>query len=146
EQPLQIRSLFRASIIVQGKALISIIQSVVKGPLTADAIGEVVELAYRHNKYGIKMQYYNILGRVLLLALGECTGDELWDATLDLAWRTVYAYMMTAMSPVLYHGVIDPSDEDIALAKQGRFRRDMVSKWTPKITSSSVQPTSSITS
>ncbi|KAF0684540.1 hypothetical protein As57867_023387, partial [Aphanomyces stellatus] len=81
-----------------GQALINIVQSIVNGPVTTDAIGEVVELAYRHNKYGVKMQYYNILGRVLL-SLCECTGTDLWSDALDLAWRTVYAYMMTAMSP-----------------------------------------------
>ncbi|KAF0691155.1 hypothetical protein As57867_017502, partial [Aphanomyces stellatus] len=96
---VSVKSLFRTSIIAQGKALINIVQSIVKGPVTTDAIGEVVELAYRHNKYGVKMQYYNILGRVLLLSLCECTGTDLWSDALDLAWRTVYAYMMTAMSP-----------------------------------------------
>ncbi|KAF0715953.1 hypothetical protein As57867_003087, partial [Aphanomyces stellatus] len=113
----EVRSLFRTSIIVQGKALINIIQSIIKGPITTDAVGGVVD--FRHNKYGVKMQYYNILGRVLLLTLGECTGSEFWTSDLELAWRTVYAYMMTAMSPILYHGVTEPTELDKAMAKRG---------------------------
>ncbi|KAF0715962.1 hypothetical protein As57867_003084, partial [Aphanomyces stellatus] len=132
----EVRSLFRTSIIVQGKALINIIQSIIKGPITTDAVGGVVDLAYRHNKYGVKMQYYNILGRVLLLTLGECTGSEFWTSDLELAWRTVYAYMMTAMSPILYHGVTEPTELDKAMAKRGRFKRSR----SIRRTSSVVQP------
>ncbi|RHY77807.1 hypothetical protein DYB38_011273 [Aphanomyces astaci] len=131
----EVRSLFRSSIIVQGKALINIVQSIANGVNSADAIASVVELAYRHNQYGVKMQYYNVLGRVLLEVLRDCTGHELWTNELDVGWRTVYAYMMTTMAPILYHGVTHPTERDKAMAKRGRYRHNMKRKRY-----SSVQP------
>ncbi|KAH9086552.1 hypothetical protein LEN26_020014 [Aphanomyces euteiches] len=96
------KPLFKTSIIVQGKAFIAIIESVVNAPSVATVIEGVVGLA------------------ILLQTLKECTGDEAWTPPLEHAWLTVYAFMLTAMAPVLLHGNVDPSDEELALAKQLR--------------------------
>ncbi|ETW07247.1 hypothetical protein H310_01811 [Aphanomyces invadans] len=120
------KPLFRSSIIVQGKALINIVQSITHAVNSPQAIERVVDLAYRHNKYKVKMEYYNTLGRVLLTSLKRCSGgDAFWPQDLDLAWRTVYAYMLTAMTPIVYHGQIAPSAKEKEQAKSGKFTHTM---------------------
>ncbi|RHY16042.1 hypothetical protein DYB36_008390 [Aphanomyces astaci] len=126
EDPSVLLPLFRSSIIVQGKALINIVQSITHAVNSPQAIERVVDLAYRHNKYKVKMEYYNTLGKVLLTSLKRCSGgDAVWNPPLDLAWRTVYAYMLTAMTPIVYHGHTAPSTKDKEMAKSGRFIHTM---------------------
>ncbi|ETW07246.1 hypothetical protein H310_01810 [Aphanomyces invadans] len=139
----EVQPLFRTSIIVQGKALISIVQTIANGPNSNNAIASVVELAYRHNQYGVKMQYYNVVGRVLLEALQECTGPSDWTADLDLGWRTVYAYMMTTMAPIVYHGATNHTDCDRALAKRGRYQQKRTLLRPPTVHPVSTQTTTS---
>ncbi|CAK5163056.1 unnamed protein product [Aphanomyces euteiches] len=127
------KPLFKTSIIVQGKALIAIIESVVNAPSVTTVIEGVVGLAYRHNKYGVKIDYYNTTGSILLQTLKECTGDEAWTPPLEHAWLTVYAFMLTAMAPVLLHGNVDPSDEELALAKQGRYKQRLTLRGGIKV-------------
>ncbi|ETV99272.1 hypothetical protein H310_08012 [Aphanomyces invadans] len=117
----EVKPLFRASIIIQGKALISIVQTVTNEANLENAVEKVVDLAYRHNKYKVKMGYYNVLGNVLLTAIRECTGDGVWNAEVEGAWRMVYAFMMTAMCPILYHGQAHPTDKEKEMAKTGRY-------------------------
>ncbi|KAG9404617.1 hypothetical protein AC1031_004815 [Aphanomyces cochlioides] len=121
------------SIIVQGKALIAIIEGIVNAPSVTTVIGSVVGLAYRHNKYCVKIRYYNATGRILFQTLKECTGDEAWTPKLEHAWLTVYAFMLTAMAPVLFHGNVDPSEEELALAKLGRYMQRLTLRGGIKV-------------
>ncbi|RHZ20678.1 hypothetical protein DYB26_015814, partial [Aphanomyces astaci] len=135
----EVKPLFRASIIIQGKALISIVQTVTNEANVENAIEKVVDLAYRHNKYKVKMGYYNVLGNVLLTAVRECSGDGVWNAEMESAWRHVYAFMMTAMCPILYHGQQDPTDKEKQMAKTGKYLHSVTFR-RPK----EVQPATSV--
>ncbi|CAK4700330.1 unnamed protein product [Aphanomyces euteiches] len=110
------KPLFKKSIIVQGKALTAIIEAIVNAPSVATVIGSVVGLAYRHNKYGVKIRYYNHGRR-----------------RSSSAWLTVYAFMLTAMAPVLLHGNVDPSEEELTLAKQGRYMQRLTLRGGIKV-------------
>ncbi|KAG9401752.1 hypothetical protein AC1031_007468 [Aphanomyces cochlioides] len=136
----EVKPLFRQSIIVQGKALIAIVQTVTNEANTTNVIEKVADLAYRHNKYGVKLQYYNILGKNLLNIVKECTGST-WNEEKETAWRTVYAFMMVAMTPILYHGRSQPTEKERNLAKQGKTLHNMTFR-RPR----TVEPTANMTS
>ncbi|KAF0720778.1 Aste57867_57 [Aphanomyces stellatus] len=138
KQSPEVKPLFRSSIIVQGKALISIVQTIANTTNCNNAIEKIVDLAYRHNKYGIKMGYYNALGIILLDALKECTGEPMWDAELATAWHSVYSFMMIAMAPILYHGTTEPTEKEKEMAKVGKFHHTMTIRRPVE-----VQPTGS---
>ncbi|KDO23577.1 hypothetical protein SPRG_20940 [Saprolegnia parasitica CBS 223.65] len=124
EKAPAVKPLFRSSIIVQGKALINIIQSITSAVNAPNVIEKVCDLAYRHNKYGVKIEYFNLLGKCLLLAMHDCTGDTFTDELRE-AWRAAYAYMVMVMTPILYHGIVHPTDEDKALSRQGRVQQSI---------------------
>ncbi|OQS00587.1 hypothetical protein THRCLA_05924 [Thraustotheca clavata] len=119
-----VKPLFRSSIIVQGKALINIIQSITNAVNAPNVIEKVCDLAFRHNKYGVKMEYFNLLGSCLLLALADCTGST-WTDELTQAWRQAYSYMVMVMVPILYHGTGHPTEEEKELARQGRVKQSI---------------------
>ncbi|OQR97719.1 hypothetical protein ACHHYP_10092 [Achlya hypogyna] len=129
EKAPSVKPLFRSSIIVQGKALINIIQSITNAVNTPNVIEKVCDLAFRHNKYGVKMEYFNLLGRCLLEAMKDCTGNTFTDEMRE-AWRAVYAYMVMVMTPILYHGEANPTEETKELSRQGRVKQSIFTNFT----------------
>ena len=61
-----------------------------------DMKGDIIEMARRHVKYGVKSGHYNIVGKALLSTLQKAMGKE-WTDEIRSAWINCYAILSGTM-------------------------------------------------
>jgi len=61
--------------------------------------GDIVDMAKRHQEYGVKPQHYNMVGVALLWTLQKALGTE-WTDEIKSAWINCYAILSGTMITV----------------------------------------------
>ncbi|DAZ99907.1 TPA: hypothetical protein N0F65_011830 [Lagenidium giganteum] len=82
----QTRPLFRSSMKVQGKALVRLVEAIKNLLQSPNAAEAIASLAHSHVKNGIKLEYFDVTGVVLMKTLATCS-QELWTSETEAAWR-----------------------------------------------------------
>ena len=94
------RSLFKGDVEEQGKKLMTILTTVVRGLKQLDKLEEAVwQLGRRHAVYGIQEQHFAPVAQALLWTLEQGLGAE-FDADTKQAWVEAY----TILSGVMHGG------------------------------------------
>ena len=95
-----VRHMFGSDIKPQARKLIAILAVVVsKLDRLEDIIGQVQQLALRHNEYGVKPSHYAPVGEALLWTLEKGLGES-WNEELKVAWTAAYTTLSGAMIAV----------------------------------------------
>ncbi len=97
EEDPDLRPLFKSDMAEQGRKLMDMIGTAVKGLDQLDNLVPVVQaLGRRHAGYGVKDEHYDTVGSALIWTLEQGLGT---DFTLDVreAWVTVYGILATTM-------------------------------------------------
>lgn len=93
----EFRPLFKGDIESQGAKLVSAIATVVNA---LDKLEQVVptlqSLGQRHVGYGVKPEYYDAVGGVLLQTFEQCLGDA-FTAEAKTAWTAAYGVVASTM-------------------------------------------------
>ncbi len=113
--------LFHSGIATQGPALFGMVSTAVKllQDGKVEALGEaLVELAARHNGYGVKLGHYETVGRCLCYTISKLLEGEDKKEISDIieAWVQVYCFMMLQMIPVVAKFYRNKIERDKALA------------------------------
>lgn len=91
------RRLFADDVEDQGKKLMSILTTVVRGLKQLDKLEETVwQLGRRHIMYGVKDQDYGPVAEALLWTLGQGLGSG-FDVKTKEAWIEAYTILATVM-------------------------------------------------
>jgi hemoglobin-like flavoprotein len=99
-----LRSLFRGDMAVQGKKLMSMINTAVVSLDRLDAIVPTIkDLGRRHGGYGVKSQDYDTVAGALLSTLHEGLGEAFTD-DVKQAWVTAYTVLATTMKDAAARG------------------------------------------
>jgi hemoglobin-like flavoprotein len=97
-----VKDLFRGDMVVQGRLLIGMIDTGVKGLGHLPALVPILEdLGRRHTNYRVEAQHYDTMGAALLWTLEQGMGDAFTPAVRQ-AWVDVYALMATMMRRAAY--------------------------------------------
>jgi hemoglobin-like flavoprotein len=92
-----LKPIFKGDIVVQGRKLMGMINTVV---IKLDNLGDIVpavqDLGKRHVAYGVKDQDYNTVAGALLWTLGTGLGDAFTDDVKE-AWTKAYTILSGAM-------------------------------------------------
>ncbi|MDQ8179795.1 globin family protein [Pelagicoccus sp. SDUM812005] len=92
-----LRPLFTSDIKEQGKKLMTMITTAVRGLNNLEGIvGAVQAMGKRHSGYGVKDQHYETVGTALIWTLGQGLGDDFTDETKE-AWIATYTLLATTM-------------------------------------------------
>lgn len=92
-----LRTMFKGDIEVQGRMLMAVLDSAVKGLSDLDSMLPVVrQLGARHVKYGVLDEHYDTVGSALLWTLEKGLGDK-FTPQVKKAWTTAYELLATAM-------------------------------------------------
>jgi len=92
-----LKPLFKGDMKEQGKKLMTMIATAVKGlDKPASIIGAVEDLGKRHVGYGVKDAHYDTVGQALLYTLEVGLGSE-WNSEVQEAWTTLYVDLSTTM-------------------------------------------------
>ena len=93
----ELRPLFRTPVPEQSKKLITMISYVIHRLDRLDTVIEdVKKLALRHVQYGVKENYYAMVGAALLWTLEKGLSD-LWNQEIQEAWVACYTLLSSAM-------------------------------------------------
>lgn len=91
------RNLFADDVEEQGKKLMSILTTVVRGLKSLDKLEETVwQLGRRHIMYGVKDQDYGPVAEALLWTLEQGLGSE-FDTKTKEAWIAAYTILSSVM-------------------------------------------------
>lgn len=92
-----LKPIFKGDIVVQGRKLMGMINTVV---IKLDQLGEIVpavqDLGKRHVAYGVKDKDYTTVAGALLWTLGTGLGDAFTDEVKE-AWTKAYTILSSAM-------------------------------------------------
>ncbi len=92
-----LKPLFKTDITAQGKKLMQMITTAVKGLDRLEQIVPAVQqLGERHVDYGVKDEDYDTVAKALLHALGQGLGDAFTEE-VKAAWVTVYTVLADTM-------------------------------------------------
>ena len=92
-----IKPLFKSDIVAQGRKLMTMIGSAVKGLDNLDALIPVLQdLSKRHVGYGVTEAHYATVGAALLFTLEKGLGES-WNQNLQEAWTKVYVVLSDVM-------------------------------------------------
>ena len=93
----EVKPLFTSDIKEQGKKLMTMITTAVRGLNNLEGIvGAVQDMGRRHAGYGVKDEHYETVGTALIWTLGQGLGDDFTDETKE-AWVTVYTLLADTM-------------------------------------------------
>lgn len=97
EMDPSLKSLFKGDMKEQGRKLMSMIATAVKGlDKPASIIGAVQDLGKRHVGYGVKDTHYDTVGAALLYTLEAGLGEH-WNEEVKEAWVAVYTDLADTM-------------------------------------------------
>jgi class 3 adenylate cyclase/hemoglobin-like flavoprotein len=92
-----LRPLFKGDIKEQERKLMATLALAVEGLRQPDKIiGPVQKLGRRHVGYGVKAEYYNIVGEALLWTLAQGLGEE-FTTPVRKAWEEAYTFLSEIM-------------------------------------------------
>ncbi|MEM8868491.1 MAG: globin family protein [Verrucomicrobiota bacterium] len=92
-----LKPLFTSDIVEQGKKLMTMITTAVRGLTKLDQIVPAVQaMGKRHAGYGVKDQHYDTVAAALLWTLGQGLGDE-FTPEVEAAWVKTYTLLATTM-------------------------------------------------
>lgn len=92
-----VRSLFGGPMNAQHEKFVAMLSFIVARIDRPDALmGEVAEMARRHERYGVKPAYYPPVGEALLWTLEQGLGNE-WSEDVRQAWEACYEILTQAM-------------------------------------------------
>jgi hemoglobin-like flavoprotein len=97
------RAVFRNSMHVQSKALVNIVGAIRHILHSEDATVSIGSLAYRHIKYGVKLEFFDSLGLALVKTL-RTMSPESWSDEVHNAWHTVVSYIIYLLVPSYMRG------------------------------------------
>lgn len=81
----------------QQSALMAMLAVVITGIVRGDDITPVIEqLGRRHHGYGVKPEFYPIVGRALLETFKEFLGEN-WKPEIEASWATAYQVLTQIM-------------------------------------------------
>lgn len=93
----ELKPLFTSDIKEQGKKLMTMITTAVRGLTKLDEIVPAVQaMGKRHAGYGVKDEHYDTVAAALLWTLGQGLGDE-FTAEVEAAWVKTYTLLATTM-------------------------------------------------
>lgn len=92
-----VKPLFKSDIKEQGKKLMTMITTAVRGLSKLDTIvGAVQDMGKRHVGYGVKDEHYDTVGSALIWTLGQGLGDAFTEP-VKIAWLKTYTLLATTM-------------------------------------------------
>lgn len=92
-----LKPLFSGDMTEQGKKLMTMITTVVRGIKNLEALVPAIQdLGRRHVGYGVKDEHYDTVGGSLIWTLEQGLGDELTPETKE-AWVTTYTLLADTM-------------------------------------------------
>lgn len=92
-----LKALFSSDIKEQGKKLMTMITTAVRGLNNLEGIvGAVQAMGKRHTGYGVKDEHYETVGAALIWTLGQGLGDDFTEETKE-AWVATYTLLATTM-------------------------------------------------
>lgn len=90
EMSPELRPLFKGNMKDEGRRMMEMLSTVVKGLNTLDVLAPLVRnLGRRHLNYGIKSEHYNMAAAALMYSLKEEL-QENWNEEVESAWLEVY--------------------------------------------------------
>ncbi|WP_456459928.1 globin family protein [Reichenbachiella sp.] len=90
EMSPELKPLFKGDMKQQGKLMIEMLATVVKGLNTLDVLAPLVRsMGRRHVNYGIKTEHYNMAATALMYSLKEELKEN-WNEEVESAWLEVY--------------------------------------------------------
>jgi len=96
----ELRKMFPCEIDEQYKKLIDMLTTIISRLEKIDILkGDIVDMAKRHVKYGVKPEHYNMVGKSLLWTLQKTLGNE-WNDETRSAWINCYATLSGTMITV----------------------------------------------
>lgn len=92
-----LKPLFKGDMVEQGKKLMMMINTVVKGlENLEELVPAVQDLGIRHAGYGVTDEHYDTVAEALLWTLGQGLGDDFTDEVKE-AWTEAYVVLATTM-------------------------------------------------
>lgn len=92
-----LRKMFPERMDEQYKKLIDMLNTIVARLERMDELTEeIVAMGKRHEGYGVKPEYYTLVGKALLWTLKKGLGDE-WNEQLKQAWIKCYSILSGTM-------------------------------------------------
>ena len=83
----------------QQNSLMATLAVVVTGVVNGDNVIPIIEqLGHRHNGYGVKPEYYPMVGQALLETLQEFLGKD-WTPEIEATWTSAYQLITQTMQP-----------------------------------------------
>ena len=96
----ELRKIFPEDMKSQCRKLIDMLNTIVERLEKIDELkGDIVDMAKRHEGYGVKPQHYNMVGRALLWTLQKGLEKE-WTEEVRSAWINCYAILSGTMITV----------------------------------------------
>lgn len=90
EMSPELRPLFKGNMKEQGRKMIDMLSTLVKGLNTLDVLAPLVRnMGRRHVNYGIKTEHYHMAATALMYSLKEEL-QENWNEEVESAWLEVY--------------------------------------------------------
>lgn len=90
EMSPELRPLFKGNMREQGRRMMEMLSTLVKGLNTLDVLAPLVRsMGRRHLNYGIKTEHYNMAAAALMYSLKEEL-QENWNEEVESAWLEVY--------------------------------------------------------
>ena len=91
EKIFPLNTIFLLGVLIHAKQLIAMFDTVIPllGP-DEEILTEILsQLGRRHKNYGVKAEYFEIMGHAIQSALKETLKEE-WTAQVDDAWTEIY--------------------------------------------------------
>lgn len=93
----EVKNLFKSDMSVQGKKLMTMIDSVVRSLGNLEAVVPAIQASgKRHVEYGVKDEDYDTVGEALIWTLGAGLGDAFTEEVKE-AWVAAYTLLATTM-------------------------------------------------
>ncbi|UXX80400.1 globin domain-containing protein [Reichenbachiella carrageenanivorans] len=97
EMSPELRPLFKGNMQMQGRKMMEMISTVVKGLNTLDVLAPLVRnMGRRHMTYGIRSEHYNMAAAALMYSLKEELKEN-WNEEVEAAWLEVYETLSDIM-------------------------------------------------
>ncbi|WP_422360909.1 globin domain-containing protein [Reichenbachiella sp.] len=90
EMSPELKPLFKGNMKEQGRIMMDMLSTLVKGLNTLDVLAPLVRsMGRRHMNYGIKTEHYNMAAAALMFSLKEELKEN-WNEEVESAWLEVY--------------------------------------------------------